>query len=77
MSKPRTKIEMIVMIGIRITSWNQSASWPIGVTCGWKPIAPVGWPTVASGAVRAGLVASTLALDGASTPVAAGLISPG
>ena len=58
---------MAVMIGIRIALWKKSASSPIGVTCGWKPMVPsVGWPTVASGAVRAGLLDSTLALDGAS-----------
>ncbi len=68
---------MAVMIGIRSALWNHSASWPISVTCGWKPIAPVGWPTVASGAVRAALLDSTWALDGSSPAVTGGLIASG
>src|SRR4051794_24331159 len=55
----RTKAVITVMIGISSLLWNQSASWPIGVTCGWKLAAPVGWPTVASGAVRARLLDRT------------------
>ena len=41
--------------GSRMMSWNQRASWPIGLTCSCKPIwSPRGWPMPAVGAVRGG-----------------------
>ena len=49
-----TKSEITVISGIRITSWNQAASWPIGVTCSCRPRRPSGWPMPGVGAVRGG-----------------------
>jgi hypothetical protein len=73
----RTNTEIATMSGIRMALWNHNASSPIGVTCGWKPMAPVGWPTVASGEVRAIVLLRTLALEGSSSPVSAPLTCSG